>query len=128
MVTRVALRPRFHHVHRANRLLAAAAILVALLVGCQRALRVDDPQLRPIQQMLETQLPPGTSEDRVTIFLSARGYPIEPSEKPGTLVAIIRHIDTERVQPVTARVTFYFDATGRLNTFDLVRIANQPIQ
>jgi hypothetical protein len=63
----------------------------------------------------------------VVEFLSARGYPTEPPEKPGTLVAIIRHIDTEKLQPVTARVTFYFDANGKLNTYEIVRTMNAPI-
>ncbi|MGB8324950.1 MAG: hypothetical protein WCE52_18475 [Candidatus Acidiferrum sp.] len=60
-------------------------------------------------------------------FLAARGYPIEPSEKTGTIVAIIRHIDTQRMQPVTARVTFYFDATNKLNTVEIIRTMNEPI-
>lgn len=101
--------------------------LVFFLVGCQKTIQVDDPQLKPIQQMIEAQLPIGTSEAAVTQFLSSRGYSTEPSEKPGTIVAIIRHIDTEKLLPVTARVTFYFDATGKLNTYEIVRTFNQPV-
>jgi hypothetical protein len=56
-----------------------------------------------------------------------RGYPTETSEKPGTVIAIIRHMDTARLQPVTARVTFYFDANGKLNTYEIVRTMNAPI-
>jgi hypothetical protein len=96
--------------------------------GCKKTFQVDDPQLKPIQTMLETELPSGTPESAVSQFLSARGYPTEPSNKPGTLVAVIRHIDTEKLQPVTARVTFYFDANGRLNTYDITRTMNQPVQ
>ena len=98
------------------------------LAGCKRAFQVDDPQLKPIQNMLETELPVGTPESAVSQFLSTRGYPTEPSDKPGTLIAIIRHIDTEKLQPVTARVTFYFDANGKLNTYDIVRTMNQPVR
>ena len=98
------------------------------LAGCKRAFQVDDPQLKPIQNMLETELPVGTPESAVSQFLSMRGYPTEPSDKPGTLIAIIRHIDTEKLQPVTARVTFYFDANGKLNTYDIVRTMNQPVR
>ena len=98
-----------------------------LLPGCKNALKIEDPQLKPIESMLQEKLPPGTAEGVVTQFISMRGYPTEPPQKPGTLVAIIRHIDTERMQPVTARVTFYFDANGKLNTFELVRTMNAPI-
>ena len=107
-------------------LLAACALF--LCAGCRKALLVEDPQLKPIQNMLDTELPVGTPESAVSQFLSMRGYPTEPSDKPGTLIAVIRHIDTEKLQPVTARVTFYFDANGKLNTYDIVRTMNQPVQ
>jgi len=106
---------------------ALMASLVFFLGGCKGALKVDDPQLKPIQAMLDEKLPVGSTEGAVVEFLSARGYPTEPPEKPGTLVAIIRHIDTEKLQPVTARVTFYFDANGKLNTYEIVRTMNAPI-
>jgi len=70
-------------------------------------------------------LPTGSSEGTVQQFLSARGYPVERTSQPGTLVALIRHIDTEKLQPVTARVTFYFDANGRLNTTEIERTFNR---
>ena len=98
---------------------------VLLLSGCKKNVEVDDPQLKPIQEMLNTDLPTGTTESAVSQYLATRGYPTEASDKPGTLVAIIRHIDTERLQPVTARVTFYFDANGKLNTTEIVRTFNR---
>jgi hypothetical protein len=110
-----------------DRHLTALVMLVFCLAGCQKTLQVDDPQLKPIQEMLESQLPVGSSEATVIQFLSSRGYATEPSEKPGTIVAIIRHIDTEKLMPVTARVTFYFDASRKLNTFEIVRTLNQPL-
>ncbi len=91
-------------------------------------MKVDDPQLKPIQQMIETQLPKGSTTERVTTFLSVRAYELQPPEKPGTLVAVIRHIDTRTVRPVTARVTFHFDANGRLTNVAMIRIPNQPIE
>ena len=91
-------------------------------------MQVDDPQLKPIQEMIETQLPKGSTTERVTSFLSVRGYEMQNPEKPGTLVATIRHIDTQTVRPVTARVTFYFDASGKLNSVEMTRIWNQPIE
>jgi len=86
-----------------------------------------DPQLKPIQEMLQQSLPIGTSDATVQTFLSSRGYAIEKPDKPGTLVATIRHIDTQTLQPVTARVTFYFDANGKLNTYEIRRIFNQRV-
>ena len=104
-----------------------AFILFTVILGCSKTTQVADPQLKPIQELLDTNLPAGSSEGTVSQFLSTRGYPVDPNGKPGTLVAIIRHIDTEKLQPVTARVTFYFDANGKLNTTDIVRTFNQPI-
>lgn len=101
--------------------------LLFLLGGCSKAFKVDDPELKPIQEMLDSHLPPGTTEGGVSEFLSMRGYPTETPEKPGTIIAIIRHIDTEKLRPVTARVTFYFDANGKLNTYEIVRTMNAPI-
>ena len=104
----------------------AAALVSALLVGCGTSSNeVTDPQLKPIQEMVNSQLPVGSSEGTVQQFLLARGYPIEKSSKPGTMIGIIRHIDTEKLQPVTARVTFYFDANGRLNTTEIERTFNR---
>lgn len=102
-------------------------LMTSLGSGCQKGYHVDDPQLKPIQEMIETQLPLGSTADRVTAFLSVRGYELQAPEKPGTLVAIIRHIDLETVRPVTARVTFYFDANGKLNAVEMTRTMNQPV-
>jgi hypothetical protein len=104
-------------------------LLALLAASCQKSfMQVDDPQLKPIQEMIVTQLPKGSTADRVTNFLSVRGYELQAPEKPGTVVAIIRHIDTQTVRPVTARVTFYFDANGKLNAVEMTRTANQPIE
>jgi len=91
-------------------------------------MQVDDPQLQPIQKMIETQLPKGSTTGRVTTFLSMRGYELQPPEEPGTVVAIIRHIDTQTVRPVTARVIFHFDANGKLNAVEMTRTANRSIE
>jgi hypothetical protein len=118
--------------HRRSSRLAAYFSFLAVLIGlflpaaCKKSTEVDDPQLKPIQEMLNQNLPPGSMESAVNYFLDLRGYPKEPSQR-GTIVAIIRHIDTEKLQPVTARVTFYFDANGKLNTTEIVRTFNQPI-
>jgi len=95
--------------------------------GCKQAFKIEDPQLKPIEEMLQKYVPIGTTEASVNQFLSSRGYPTEFPSKPGTIVAVIRHIDTQRLQPVTVRVTFFFDANGKLNTYEMVRTANAPI-
>ena len=95
------------------------ALAMAGLAACGGAGRTDDPQLKPIQSMLEAQLPPHTPQEKVVAFLDNRGYPILPAQKQGTIVANIRRTDTATVQPVIARVTFYFDANRKLNTFEL---------
>ncbi len=105
-----------------GRLLLALALVG--LAGCQKTVRTDDPQLKPIRAMLEEQLPPHTPEEKVVTFLDNRGYPILPARKQGTIVANIRRTDTAAVQPVIARVTFYFDANRKLNTFELQRPAD----
>lgn len=109
----------------ASFLLVVASIL--LLGGCSKEFKVEDPQLKPIQEMLDANLPPGTPDGAVSQFLAMRAYPTEPTDKPGAIVAIIRHIDTEKLQPVTARVTFHFDANGKLHTYEMVRTMNAPI-
>lgn len=102
------------------------AILPALS-GCQSTPRTSDPQLKPIQDMLDEQLPAGTPEANVLAFLNNRGYPVLPAGKQGTIVTAIRHIDTQTVTPVTARVTFYFDANRKLNTYEMQRTFNEPV-
>lgn len=97
-----------------------------LLCGCKNTFKIVDPQLKPIQTMLEQKLPAGSNLAIVQQFLSARGYQTEPPEKPGTVVAVIRHVDPQLLRPVTARATFYFDAHDKLDTFELTRIPNQP--
>lgn len=115
--------------NRTSRIRTTYVLLVTLLFlcACKQNMQVDDPELKPIQAMLEKNVPIGTSENAVTQFLSMRGYQTEASEKPGTLIAIIRHVDTEKLRPVTARVTFYFDANGKLNTYEIVRTMNAPL-
>ena len=100
--------------------------LVALS-GCQKVQRTNDPQLKPIQDMLDAQVPVGTPEANVLTFLNNRGYPVLPAGKQGTIVTTIRHIDAQTVTPVTARVTFYFDANRKLNTYELQRTFNEPV-
>jgi hypothetical protein len=109
-------------------LLMLAMILVVGLAGCKTSAHSSDPHLRKIDEMLDAELPKGTTMTRVNVFLSSRGYRVEDSPKPHTIVAIVRHIDTETLRPATARVTFHFDAGERLTTYDLTAAPDEPIQ
>ncbi len=111
--------------------LAFAALVLLLaggLSGCQKTLVTRDSALKPIQEMLEKSLPVGTPRANVAQYLASQGFPEERTDQPGILIATIRKIDTARMQPVTARARFYFDANGKLNTFELLRMPNQPLQ
>jgi len=108
-------------------LLTSLLVLVLPGTGCKGHSHTSDPQLRSIDQLLEKSFPPGTPRVRIDLFIASRGYAVEPSSEPRTLVAVIRHIDTDTLQPVTARVTFHFDAADRLTTYDLVRVPDAPI-
>jgi len=106
-------------------LLALAGSL--FFAGCKDAFKVEDPQLKPIEEMVAKNVPIGCPQATVLQFLSARGYETEDVHPPHTIVAIIRHIDTEKMQPVTARVTFHFDEHDKLKSFEVVRTMNAPI-
>lgn len=111
-----------------HRLRCGAAFLGLVLLsfaGCQKTTRTNDPQLKPIQEMLDAQVPPGTPDEKVMSFLENGGYAVLPTQKPGTIVAIIPAA-RQQASPVTARVTFYFDANHKLNTFELQRISDIP--
>lgn len=107
--------------------IALIGLFLLTLSGCSKKLLPEDPQLRPIQEMLDAQTPIGMPRANVSLFLDAQGYPLQSSEKPGTLVAIIRKIDTQRLEPVTARVTFYFNSSDKLTSIELQRTLNEPV-
>jgi hypothetical protein len=112
--------------HRVGQVRSLLVLALASLAGCHGTGTTEDSQLKPIQAMLEQQLPPHTPEEKVVLFLDNHGYPILAAQKQGTIVANIRRTDTAAVQPVIARVTFYFDANRKLNTFELQRPVNEP--
>jgi len=99
------------------------------VAGChtRRQIQVDDPALKPIAEMLQAKVPLGATESFVYQFLALRGYTMEPVKKPNTVVALIRHVDPEKLEPVTARVTFYFNSNGKLDTYEISRTLNQPV-
>jgi hypothetical protein len=112
--------------HCGKHLIWLSALVLMCIGGCGKTAGTEDPQLKPVRAMLEEQLPPHTPEEKVVTFLDNHGYSILAAQKQGTIVAIIRRKDTAAVQPVLARVTFYFDANRKLNTFELQKPANEP--
>ena len=93
--------------------------LVLTPIGCKGSGHTSDPRLRQIDEMLDTQLPAGTAKARVIFYLNSQGFSIEDSKDPHALVAVVRHVDTETLQPVSAAVTFHFDAEDKLKTYEL---------
>jgi len=110
-------------------LLACAVLLLSLSsYACKRNAHTSDSRLRKIDEMLNAQLPPGTPRPRVDYFLSSRGYKLEDSPDKNSLVAVVRHIDTDTLQPATARVTFHFDSNDKLISYELQSATDAPLQ
>jgi hypothetical protein len=95
-------------------------LLLALATpGCQSNSHTFNPRLRKIDEMLAAQLPKGTPRSRVELFLHSRGFPEQYSTDRKDVIAIVRQVDTETLQPATARVTFHFDPLDKLTTYDM---------
>jgi len=95
-------------------------ILTAIpLTGCRSGRHTSDSRLRQIDDMLDSQLPAGTSKSKVSFYLSSQGFSLEASNDPHALVAVVHHVDTETLRPATARVTFHFDSRDNLTTYEL---------
>ena len=107
-------------------LLAVFAMLA--LAGCKQSGHTSDRRLRQIDEMLDSQLPTGTAKSRVSFYLSSQGFPLESTGDPHAIVAIIHHVDTDTLQPSTARVTFHFDAGDNLKSYELVTVAGSASQ
>jgi len=112
----------------------AALFLLGILAsgsvtGCRSGRHTSDSRLRQIDDMLDAQLPAGTSKSKVSFYLSSQGFPIESTNDSHAMVATVRHVDTETLRPETARVTFHFDARDNLTTYELAvapSSASQP--
>ncbi len=103
-------------------LFAGATLLGLLLfgaVGCKSRARASDPRLKKIEEMLDGQLPPGTSLSRVTFFLNARSYEYRIDDKEKKVVAIIPRVDEDTLTRVVARVEFEFNAHDKLVNYQL---------
>jgi hypothetical protein len=100
-------------------LLLAGVFLVLALAGCKTGAHTSDPRLRQIDEMLDSQLPQGTPRARVIFYLSSQNFAVENPGDAKAVVAIVHRVDTDTLQPVTARVTFRFDASDKLKSYDL---------
>lgn len=109
--------------------LASAMLLSSLVVfGCKTHSHTSDSRLQKIDELLNSQLPQGTPRPRVEYFLNSRGYQLENSPDKTSLIAVVRHIDTETLIPATARVTFHFDSNEKLLSYDLQPAPDAPLR
>ena len=103
-----------------------AVLLTFFLSGCRSRGHTSDSRLKKIDELLAAQLPRGVTRGRVEYFLNSRGYRIESSSNKNEVVAIVRQIDTETLQPAAARVTFHFDSNNNLLSYDLRAAQDAP--
>jgi hypothetical protein len=113
--------------------LSLAVLLLGILAmvtftGCRAGRHTSDSRLRQIDDMLDSQLPAGTSKSKVSFYLSSQGFPVEATNDPHAIVGTVRHVDTETLRPETARVTFHFDARDNLTTYELAVAPNSGAQ
>ena len=102
--------------------------LLPMLGGCKTGAHTSNPHLRQIDEMLDAQVPQGTPRSRVTFFLSSQGFPLENTRDAKAIVAIVHRVDTDTLQPETARVTFHFDASDKLKSYELATATDSPAQ
>lgn len=106
------------------------ALALVFAGGCSQqsaATHTSDPHLVSIDKMLTEQLPKGTTKARVTFYLNSRGY--QPQDvRTNAVVAVVHHIDTETLQPATARVTFHFDSHDVLTSYDIEPLSEGSYQ
>jgi hypothetical protein len=107
--------------------MAGAALFLAFsLYGCKSHAHTSDSRLEKIDGMLNAQLPQGTPRSRLEFFLKSRGYKLEDSPDKSSLVAVVHLVDTDTLQPATARVTFHFDLNDRLVSYELQSAPDAP--
>jgi hypothetical protein len=102
--------------------------LLLALAGCKTGPHTSNPHLRQIDEMLNAQLPQGTPKSRVLFFLSSQGFPFESTRDAKIVAATVHRVDTDTLQPETARVTFHFDASDKLKSYELESIAGSATQ
>jgi hypothetical protein len=110
------------------RFLLLTVSFLLTLGGCKTGAHTSNPHLRQIDEMLDTQLPQGTPRSRVIFFLSSQGFPLENTRDAKAIVAIVHRVDTDTLQPETARVTFHFDGGDKLKSYELDTATGSPAQ
>ena len=100
-------------------LFLGGVFLSLALSGCKTSGHTSDPRLRQIDEMLDSQVPQGTPRSRVIFFLSSQNFAVENARDARTVVAVVHRVDTDTLQPATARVTFHFDDADKLKSYDL---------
>jgi hypothetical protein len=116
----------------ALQLMLSLAIMILLVTvslnGCKRTSTAHTSELRlqKIDEMINSALPPGTPRTRVEYFLNSRGYRLEDSSEKNSVVAIVRRIDTDTLEPATARATFHFDSNDKLTSYELQSAPDVP--
>src|SRR2546421_11730400 len=93
---------------------------ILALAGCKQSGHSSDPRLKQIDEMLDSQLPAGTAKSRVMFYLRSQNFPVENTGDARAIVAVVHHVDSDTLQPATARVTFHFDASDNLKSYELV--------
>ncbi len=115
-----------------QRALSVACVIFLVVIysyGCKRTVHhTSDFRLQKIDAMLNAALPPGTARARVEYFLNSRGYRIEDSSDRNAIVAVVRHVDTDTLQPATARATFHFDSNNKLTSYELQPAPDAPLR
>ncbi|HEY6387332.1 MAG TPA: hypothetical protein VIX91_16790 [Candidatus Acidoferrum sp.] len=112
-------------------MLAPACVILLIAIssnGCKHNGHTSDVRLQKIDEMLNVELPPGTPRSRVEYFLSSRGYKLEDAPDRNSVVAVVRHIDTDTLQPATARTTFHFDSNNKLTSYELQTAPDAPLR
>jgi len=109
-------------------LLLLGVFVSLALSGCKHGGHTSDARLKQIDEMLDSQLPVGTSKPRVSFYLNSQGFPLESTNDPHAIVALVHRVDTDTLQPATARVTFHFDAGDNLKSYELVSVGGSGSQ
>jgi hypothetical protein len=103
-------------------------LFLSSAAGCKHSPHTSDSRLQKIDEMLNKQLPAGATRGRVVYFLNSRGYKIVSAPDKTLVVAIVRQVDTDTLQPATARASFHFDSNDKLTSYDLQPGPETPVQ
>ena len=99
---------------------AVALPLLLLSLGCSDPSRhTSDSSLRQIDEMLNTDLPKGTTKQKIVLYLTSRGFEPTTLLDGNAIVATVTHIDTDTLRPASAEVIFTFDSGNNLISYEM---------